>query len=330
MKNKIPCCIIHDLMPSFLEGLTEKETQNLIEEHLKDCESCKSLYESMKEPEINKPEKRQVDYLKKVKSSNKKKLILSIGITCLIFITLICSKLFIIGNKASDGMVSAEATGENTLKISICNTNSAKSYGKIKISSKDKTKEISVREVLVSPFNKNGCVQVEISLDETEQVKLFGKTIWQNGIFIKEQTQKILSGKTPYIGSITNVLNAASSLQWPKKKFTNALHTSAEPYGWELIFEEPLESRDIDRITSSAPLMIALVDNMGELIYTSPDKNGSICTEKITEKEINEHLPSLIEKYNKKTGANISESMKIKDFSASPYLFQLLLNILDY
>ena len=330
MKNKTPCCIIRDLMPSFLEGLVENETQILIKEHLNECESCKKLYESMKEPQIADNEKKQVDYLKKVKKRNKRKLILSVAATCFTFILIMLIKLFFIGDEVKNANISAEITADNTLKISLYNENSAKCYSGTKISINGKVKEISAREVLVSPFNRNGFLDTEISLDEVDEVRAFGKTIWQNGKLISEDAWKLYDDKTPYIGSMSNVIKLASNLKWPDRSMINKLHTDKEPYGWELIYSESLTPGSIEKIEKNAPIVISLVGNMSELIYTFPNDKGKSEREIITEKQINEQLPQMIADYNKSKSQNLDVNMKIKDFSDSVYLVQCLLEIIDY
>ena len=50
MKSKIPCDIIRDLFPSYLDGLTSETTNKEVDGHLEECEDCKAVLERMKEP----------------------------------------------------------------------------------------------------------------------------------------------------------------------------------------------------------------------------------------------------------------------------------------
>ena len=45
--NKLPCEVIKDLLPSYIDKLTSGTTSELIKEHLKSCESCRAAYNSM-------------------------------------------------------------------------------------------------------------------------------------------------------------------------------------------------------------------------------------------------------------------------------------------
>lgn len=68
MKEKNKCNIIQNLLPSYTDNLTEKETNQYIEEHLKDCTKCQKVLEEMKEKlEVNIKEKAQneINYMKK-------------------------------------------------------------------------------------------------------------------------------------------------------------------------------------------------------------------------------------------------------------------------
>lgn len=67
-KNKIPCCAVRDLLPSYIEGLTETETTTLIKEHLENCQSCRSVEHDMRtQVPIEKAPERTLHFLKRVK-----------------------------------------------------------------------------------------------------------------------------------------------------------------------------------------------------------------------------------------------------------------------
>lgn len=68
MKEKRNCKIVQDLLPNYIENLTNEETNNFIGEHLKECNECKEVLESMKKDfKINtiKRDDREVKYIKK-------------------------------------------------------------------------------------------------------------------------------------------------------------------------------------------------------------------------------------------------------------------------
>lgn len=78
MKEKRDCKIVQDMLPNYIEKLTTVETNQYIEEHLKDCENCQKVLDNMKKEILldnKKRDKREINYIKKF---NKKMRILEI------------------------------------------------------------------------------------------------------------------------------------------------------------------------------------------------------------------------------------------------------------
>ena len=66
MKEINECKIVQDLLPNYIENLTNEETNKYIEEHLKKCENCKKVLENMKKDiQVNdlKRTKKEVKYI---------------------------------------------------------------------------------------------------------------------------------------------------------------------------------------------------------------------------------------------------------------------------
>lgn len=93
MKEKKDCKIVQDLLPNYIEKLTEKETNEYIEEHLIICEDCKKIYDTMKINLDNSQEKnaeRKINFYKKYNAKLKiLKLLLSITISLILLIIII-------------------------------------------------------------------------------------------------------------------------------------------------------------------------------------------------------------------------------------------------
>ncbi len=68
---KITCDIIKDLIPSYVDDICSEDSKKLINEHIKECESCKEYYKAMKETELMDEtiDYEQVSYLKKIQHS---------------------------------------------------------------------------------------------------------------------------------------------------------------------------------------------------------------------------------------------------------------------
>lgn len=85
MKEKRDCKIVQDLLPNYIENLTNEVTNKYIEEQLKDCDECKKVLENMKKElkvDNKKRDKREVNYIKKFSNTLK-------GLKALIVIILV-------------------------------------------------------------------------------------------------------------------------------------------------------------------------------------------------------------------------------------------------
>lgn len=107
MNKKIDCKIVQDLLPNYIEKLTNDETKQYIEEHLNECEECKKIFENMKkELKLNssKRDNREVKYIKKF--NRKFKLLRNILIIIVVlFVIIVGRKTFILmrlSNKANN------------------------------------------------------------------------------------------------------------------------------------------------------------------------------------------------------------------------------------
>ena len=86
MKGKKDCKIVQDLLPNYIEKLTNEETNSYIEEHINSCEDCKKVLDAMKKnikTDTNKTQEKEVKFLKKY---NRKLRILSSIIIAIIII----------------------------------------------------------------------------------------------------------------------------------------------------------------------------------------------------------------------------------------------------
>lgn len=74
------CEIIKDLLPSFIDGLTSDVSNEVVEQHLSECESCRAYYEEMKEqaPAILEKAGREIDYFLRIREDTIRKVMLAI------------------------------------------------------------------------------------------------------------------------------------------------------------------------------------------------------------------------------------------------------------
>ena len=70
------CNIIKDLLPLYIEDICSEDSKKLVEEHLKECSSCKETYELLHHTAlvIDVAEKKEINAIKKIKSHTSNRL----------------------------------------------------------------------------------------------------------------------------------------------------------------------------------------------------------------------------------------------------------------
>lgn len=145
MKEKRDCKIVQDLLPNYIEKLTNEETNKYIQEHLNECTECTEILENMqKNVSINTEQshKKEVRYMKKF--ANKMKILKwIILLMILLFIVLTARKMIIISNLSSR----AEKVINNTNYHRITYSYSPGKYSKMEIFSLEDKKKIIMTTV---------------------------------------------------------------------------------------------------------------------------------------------------------------------------------------
>ena len=324
MKNDLSCAVVRDLLPSYVEGLTSEETNTAVEAHLSACPDCAARRDAMitpAEPAESAEQGREVDYLKTVKRKSGRRVVAAVLCTVLLIAAGFAAKIFIIGTPAQEGeLFVAEAVEENgVLRLSVSTPYSATAYWGWKVDTADGVANISARSVLVSPLFPNGGGTVEVPLDGIREVRLCGLVVWQDGVAIQNGTACLYETKTPYVGDISalNRVATAMNIQSGCGPYTNSLQTSHEPYGWTLEFSNVYTEKQAAWLDETmeydlAPLMMALVENLGEVSWTYRTQDGALQTRTVTLSQVNEALPR-----------------PVKDYAASPAELQRLCDLLQ-
>jgi len=77
-ETKLDCCVVRDLLPSYLEELTEAETSDMVKEHIEHCEACRQVENDMRvQVPVEKAPQRALKFLKRVKRARLMAAILS-------------------------------------------------------------------------------------------------------------------------------------------------------------------------------------------------------------------------------------------------------------
>ena len=151
-KDRRECKIVKDLLPSYIENLTTKETKVYIEEHLEKCQSCKQVLERMKQEfnlNITKKDNREVKYIKKFnKKINILKLIISLILV--VFIILTARKVIIISSLSKNAENTINTSNYHTVTYSYY----LEDYSKTEVFSLGNKKKIIMTQVKDNKVNK--------------------------------------------------------------------------------------------------------------------------------------------------------------------------------
>ncbi len=256
MKNipELSCAIVEDLLPTYVERLTSEETDMAVEAHLASCPACAAKRTAMgaKETEAagqNAEETaREVDYLKKVRRRNRRRVWLAVACTTLVLAAVILTKIFIIGGpgQANDvGVRLVEIVDGDTLSVNVdCLYAVNAFYGWEQDETEDGVVSFTAREARASFIHPNDLVDLRVPLEGLKEVRVCDRLVWQNGTTILESTLWIYDARTPYVGDATAVGNLVHeiglwlpSMELPYN-YTISLQTASEPYGLTIHFDE--------------------------------------------------------------------------------------------
>ncbi|MDY4971227.1 MAG: DUF4825 domain-containing protein [Lachnospiraceae bacterium] len=279
MNHKLPCELIRDLFPSYIDGLTSDVTNGLVEEHVSECDSCREILEAMKEPSVlqgtgSMEEQGEIDFLKKTRKKTRK-MILGMAIaSVLIIAAVLIGKIYFIGSfiYGENMICQAEVDGKH-LSLSGAAADAGLGISSIEYEEKDGVVTIYFKAVNKSPFHKRE-FQVEYEASqEITQVQLDSRIIWSQGEQISALTSAVYNSRHPYVGDMPAngrtviALNLVSRLG----NFKNQLQTSKEPYGWTMTLENEIagsQRAEKEKLMKSyAYVILAVTDNLGEISF---------------------------------------------------------------
>ncbi|MGN0295442.1 MAG: DUF4825 domain-containing protein [Lachnospiraceae bacterium] len=280
MNHKLPCELIRDLFPSYIDGLTSEVTNELVEEHVSECSSCREILEDMKAPAVlqdgsrSKEEQEEIDFLKKTRKKTRK-IIQGMAIaSILVIVAVLIGRMYFIGSSVySDNIICQVEVEGNHLSLSGAAADTGLGISSIEYEEEDGMITVSFKAVNKSPFHKREFQSEYDASQEITQVQLDNRIVWSQGKKISALASAVYNSKHPYVGdmSANGRTVIALNLVGELGNFKNQLQTSEEPYGWTMTLENEIDaSQQAEKETlmkSYAYAILAVTDNLGEVSF---------------------------------------------------------------
>lgn len=279
-KIELPCEVVQDLMPNYIDELTSEVTTNAVKEHMETCRECRAVYSRMTgEVPMEKIEgskdAAEIDFLKKTNKRQKINMGRTILVTVLVLAAIWAAQHFLIGKTCQNEMLDYNLTVDGN---EITFYGEAVEWGKgiSGITFKEENGEvaITVKETGKSFFHKDNKTEIFYASNGIDTVTLNGTVIWQNGLKISDAVSKLYATKHPYIGDISADQHTANAMDMGEVfgPYLNSLQTSEEPYRWTMESEENFTEEESTKLENLFPryaaVLMALIDNMGESEFT--------------------------------------------------------------
>ncbi len=283
MCEKLRCEIVQDLLPSYIDGLTNDVTTQAIREHLDECESCRNVYERMQadetEPSADKNEmKADIDFLKKIKRQKRFDIILVIVLLLGFFAAFLYHDIYQVGKETTIDDVLYEITiskqepdQSETVDVEMRFSDYKLGYPRLEVTEEDGCADI---KVYATHRNYSGSTfSYSTRAKNCRQISINGVIVWSDDELISRKASEIYKMRTDYIGDIV-ACNAAADVIGIKNQFgsyKNELTTSARPYDWRLIIQHPIQTEKKaaakDRMFADACALLALIGNLDSVTW---------------------------------------------------------------
>ena len=310
MKNDLTCGVVRDLLPSYVEGLTSPESNTAVERHLSECPDCAQLRTALAgAPKQAAPEDaKEVDYLKKVKRRGWRRVAAAVAVTVLLFAVGVATKLFVIGTPIqTQGMswtINTEVPGQLDIRVySIWSGTACRQWETEQ--EPEGIVRITCRQVLPSPISNSGDYRAVLNTEGVNALYLGDQLIWQGGVEISPQIDRVYQAQTLYVGNAPAVgqVLSAGRFDWIGD-YTIELQTSAQPYRLTLNFSAPHTPGGI-RLSETGlyqdmAAVLAIIGNLDEIECAFRDENGQPWSRVLTVEELNQDLPRIIADYNER------------------------------
>ena len=339
-KFELPCGIVEDLLPTYVDGLTGEESTEAVREHLDRCEKCREKYQAMRAasagpaPETD-AQNKEIDYLKGVRRRTRRRVVAAAVAAVLVLSAALFIRGSVIGTSAAFEDVNYTVSeGADTISVRYQTPWGSRAQLRgLKVREENGAVYLTLRRAARADAALRDEGQVwEQDKDGVQAVYLCGKLIWKDGLAVDETAYRLAELATPYVGSAPAVHELVEQLDPGFGGWTIELQTAQEPYGCTIRFEGPMDDWSSGVIDAAmqgvAEQMLALVENLGSVSWTYPAGDGTAHTAAVTLAEVDGQLPALTEGYNRLYGAGCETRGSVKDYAGSAEDVALLREIL--
>lgn len=276
--NELPCEVVRDLLPSYVDGLTSETTNRLVGEHVDSCASCRAALDAMRAPEERAEDEsadREIDYLKKNRRRNRAMVLWSLTGALLLAFTVLFLRLFVIGEELSYGSVVPRniVVDGNHLTAQLDCLDSARVIKAVYYEEKDGVVTLRARGVLVSFLFGPGARADYTASAPIRQVRMPERIYWADGEAIGKLASDVYLTRHDYVGDMSANGATANAIGISDHfgPYENELQTSKQPYGWTLRLKSdiPEDKRAYleGEMRASAYVLLAVVGNLDEVCF---------------------------------------------------------------
>ena len=345
MKNDLSCAVVKDLLPSYVDGLTGEETNEAVETHLRGCEGCKKTYDAMKSASAlvaDENDRREVDYLSGVRKKTRQGMVAVAAVLMAVFLAVAGTNVFLLGSDMQahemvwNLSVQTDELGDKTLSGAIEVRSDRQAIKNVVLTQQDGKLFIEGTLVKRSFLNRANGWGIHEEINGVEEIYMDSQLVWERGVFVLSEAQKLYDLQTPYIGDHTAVLHLleAMNLYSELGGYKIELQTEREPYGLTLHFDNDgwsgayFQAKD-PLMKRYAVLLMALVENLDEVSWVYTNRLDEVCGGTFTRAQANELIEACVEEYNAKHAEKYECRGDVKAYAASSGGVQELMNILD-
>ncbi len=278
--NELPCEVVRDLLPSYVDGLTSETTNRLVDGHVEGCEGCRAALDAMRAPSAEPAEEgrpREIDYLRKNRRHNRAVVLWSLSGALLLAFAILAARLFVVGEEGNTVIPFDIQVDGNRLSARLMCVDSIRVVSRIEYEENDGVVTLRTRCVLAS-FLHGGEARAEYTASEPiRQVRTAERVFWDDGVNISTLAANVYETRHDYVGDMPANGRTANALNLSGEfgPYENELQTSQTPYRWTIRLQTdlPADRRGWfeNRMDAAACVLLATVGNLDEVsfAYTS-------------------------------------------------------------